>query len=187
MRRVVVFVITLALMGVASIVLDGLRDDVQVSDVGIVLGSKVMPNGRPSERLQARLDKAADLYRQGMFKQVIVSGATGKEGHSEAKVMSEYLVSQQNVPRAAIVLDEHGNTTQDTAQNCAAVMRAQGFRSALVVTQYFHVTRSRYAMHRAGITTVHTAHPRYFEVRDIYSIAREAVALPVYWLTFHSA
>jgi vancomycin permeability regulator SanA len=66
-------------------------------------------------------------------------------------------------------------------------MRVQGFRNALVVSQYFQITRSRYAMHRVGITTVHTAHPRYFELRDIYSIAREAVALPVYWLTFRSA
>jgi len=28
-----------------------------------------------------------------------------------------------------------------------------------------------------------TAHARHFGVRDLYSIAREAVALPVYWLT----
>lgn len=175
--------IVLALLGSsAAIVFDGLHDDTQVSDVGVVPGSQVMPDGRPSDRLRARLDKAVELYRQGMFKHVIVSGGTGKEGFSEAQVMADYLASQQQVPREAIILDEHGDTTQDTARNSAAIMRERGFSSALVVTQYFHVTRSRYALHRAGIVAVHAAHPRYFEPRDLYSIARELVALPAYWL-----
>lgn len=60
-------------------------------------------------------------------------------------------------------------------------MRAQGFRSAVVVTQFFHLTRSRYALRRAGIDTVYTAHANYFEARDAYSLARELAALPVYW------
>lgn len=65
-------------------------------------------------------------------------------------------------------------------------MKEQGLTSALVVTQYFHITRSRYALHQAGITVVHTAHLHYFEWRDLYSIAREAVALPVYWINSHT-
>lgn len=168
--------------GVAGIVLDGLNDGIQVSDVAVVPGSKVMPDGVPSARLRARLDKTGELYRQGMFKKVIVSGGIGKEGFSEAKVMAEYLISQWKVPPEAIILDEHGNTTRDTAQNSVAIMSARGLTSALVVTQYFHVTRSRYALHRAGIATVHTASPLYFEVRDLYSIARELVALPAYFV-----
>ncbi|MBD5804412.1 vancomycin high temperature exclusion protein [Azoarcus sp. Aa7] len=184
MRRRFVLVVVLALLGgIAGLVLDGLRDDIQGSDAGVVLGSKVMPDGTPSDRLRARLDKAAELYRQGMFKYVIVSGGTGVEGFSEAKVMADYLAGQRAVPRAAILLDEHGNNTEATARNSAAIMKAHGLKSALVVTQYFHITRSRYALHRAGIETVRTAHPHYFEARDLYSTARELVALPAYWLS----
>lgn len=180
--RVIAALLLIPLCGSAGIVLDGLRDNIQVSDVGVVLGSKVMPDGTPSARLRARLDKAAELYRQDMFKYVIVSGGTGIEGFSEAKVMADYLVEQCQVPRDAILLDEHGDNTEATARNSAAIMSARGMTSALVVTQYFHITRSRYALVRAGIATVHTASPRYFEVRDLYSTARELVALPAYWL-----
>lgn len=181
--RALVCVIVLALLGgIGGIVLDGLRDDVQVSDVGVVLGSKVMPDSTPSARLRARLDKAAELYRQGMFKHVIVSGGTGVEGFSEAKVMADYLAGQRQVPREAILLDEHGDNTEATARNSALIMSARGLTSALVVTQYFHITRSRYALYRAGIATVHSASPLYFEARDLYSTARELVALPAYWL-----
>jgi vancomycin permeability regulator SanA len=51
-----------------------------------------------------------------------------------------------------------------------------------VVTQFFHITRSRYALQRAGIDTVYSAHASYFEARDVYSLAREVIALPVYWI-----
>ena len=82
---------------VIAISLDGLTDNVTESDVGIVLGSKVMPDGTPSARLQARPDKADELFQQGMFKYVIVSGGTGKEGRSEARVIANYLAGQKKV------------------------------------------------------------------------------------------
>jgi vancomycin permeability regulator SanA len=166
---------------VSALVLDGVTDDAQASDVGIVLGSKVLPDGRPSDRLRARLDKAADLYEQGLFKQVIVSGWTGEEGFSEAHVMADYLVDQRQIPRSAILIDEHGDTTRLTARNSAALMRAHGFSSAVAVTQYFHVTRSLLALRQAGEQNLTTAHASYVELRDFYSIARETVAAPWYW------
>lgn len=182
MKRLIVIVAALALIGVLGIVIDGLHDDVQVSDVGVVLGSKVMSDGSPSDRLRARLNKAADLYRQGMFKRIIVSGGTGDEGFNEAQVMATYLTERQSIPRTAILLDEHGNTTEATALNSVVIMKANGLKSALVVTQFFHVPRSRYALHHAGVETVYSAHANYFEARDLYSLAREMIALPAYWI-----
>jgi vancomycin permeability regulator SanA len=180
---VITMALALGLTGLASvIVITGLRDDVQVSDVGIVLGSKVMADGAPSSRLRARLDRAGALYRQGQFAHVIVSGGTGVEGYSEARVMAHYLTDRYQVPAAAIILDEQGVDTAATARNSAALMQAHHFTSALVVTQYFHILRSRYALQQAGIRTVHTAHAHYFDTRDVYSTAREVIALPVYWL-----
>jgi vancomycin permeability regulator SanA len=170
------------LLLVAGLLLDGLRDDAQPSDVAIVLGSQVLPDGTPSARLQARLSKGAELYQRGLVRQVLVSGGTGREGFNEARVMASWLFNRHKLPTQAVLLDEHGNTTADTARNCAAIMHAHGYTSAVAVTQYFHVTRSKLALRRAGVPTVHGAHPEYFEWRDLYSTAREAVALPAYWL-----
>ena len=55
MKRLVIMVASVVLIGLIGIVADGLRDEVQASDVGVVLGSKVMPDGTPSDRLRARL------------------------------------------------------------------------------------------------------------------------------------
>jgi vancomycin permeability regulator SanA len=89
MRVVMLMLLMAPLALVIAILLDGLMDNVKESDVGVVLGSKVMPDGTPSARLRARLDKADELFRQGMLKYVIVSGGTGKEGLSEARVMAD--------------------------------------------------------------------------------------------------
>ena len=93
--------------------------------------------------------------------------------------MREWLLAH-GVPDSAIVRDSLGLDSRRTAANAAAWMRAHGMRSAVVVTQYFHVARARMACQRAGIAVVGANAPAWFELRDLYSIAREVVALPVY-------
>ncbi len=72
------------------ITIDGLRDNIQKADAGIVLGNKVETGGKPSNRLKARLDKTIELYRKGFLKYIIVSGGIGKEGFDEAEVMKKF-------------------------------------------------------------------------------------------------
>ena len=47
---------------------------------------------------------------------------------------------------------------------------------------YFHVPRMRLALRRSGVAPVFSAHARYFEMRDVYSIAREVVGYGAYLL-----
>ena len=159
----------------------GMADDLHPTDVGVVLGSKVELNGQPSGRLAARLDRGANLYARGVFKKVIVSGGTGVEGFDEAAVMRDYLL-KKGVPSKAIIVDSAGVNTDATARNCAALMARHGFMSVTVVTQYFHVPRTRLALRRQGIADIGSAHAHFFELRDFYSIVREVAALPAYWL-----
>lgn len=167
------------LSGAALIVADGLRDDIRPADVAIVLGNTVESDGRPSARLRARLDKAVELYRGGLFPHVIVSGGVGVEGFNEAEVMKGYLVSQ-GVPEGSIIADGEGLTTSLTARNAARVMKEQGWQSALVISQYFHIPRTRLAVESYGVRPVYSAHAEYFELRDVYSIAREVIGYGAY-------
>ena len=173
-------VATLPLVAAAALVGDGLTDDIAPSDVAIVLGNTVRPDGTPSNRLAARLDRAVELWENGTVDAVIVSGATGKEGVPEGDAMRRYLV-EQGVPGDRIVVDNAGVDTSATARNAATIMAGRNYDSAIVVTQYFHIPRARLAMEREGIET-RTAHASFFEARDIYSTARELVAYPVYFL-----
>jgi vancomycin permeability regulator SanA len=163
------------------IVADGLTDDIQAADVAIVPGNTVEKDGRPSARLRARLDRTIALYRQGLFPDVIVSGGVGSEGFDEAEVMKRYLV-ENGVPEGRIHVDSGGSTTYLTARNAARMMRENGWQSAMVVSQYFHVPRMRLALKRSGITPVFSAHARYFELRDVYSTVREVIGYGAYLL-----
>ena len=146
------------------------------ADVALVLGNQVNPDGSPSPRLIARLDEAADLFQEGYFPKIIVSGGTGKEGVPEGTAMKNYLVSE-GVPHSAILVDDQGNDTQASAENTVATMKAGNMKSVLVITQYFHVPRSKLALSKLGVSEIYNSHPRFFEARDIYSIVRE---LPAY-------
>jgi vancomycin permeability regulator SanA len=176
--RVLVAAISIAaallLVTSVAITVDGLRDRVGKADVGVVLGNKVETNGMPSARLAARLDKAVELYRRGDFPAVIVSGGRGREGYDEGVVMRDYLIGK-GIPAASIIVDLHGDTTMRTAENSAAIMRTRGYRSAFLISQYFHISRTRLAFKRCGIDPTYNAHARYFEARDLFSIPRDAI------------
>jgi vancomycin permeability regulator SanA len=156
------------------IVADGLTDELHQADVAVVLGNTVNPDGQPSPRLQARLDKTVELYQKGFFTNIIVSGGFGVEGFDEAVVMSQYLVSQ-NIPTERIFVDGEGRTTNLTAKNTAQIMRQNNWQSALVISQYFHISRCKLALANYGISPVYSASANYFELRDLYSLVREVM------------
>jgi vancomycin permeability regulator SanA len=163
------------------IVADGLTDEIERADAAVVLGNTVEPNGEPSARLKARLEKAVELYQKNLVGKIIVSGGFGAEGFEEADVMRSFLVGK-NIPESDIILDRDGYNTHKTAVNTRAIMQANGFRSATIVSQYFHITRTRLAFQKAGIENITAAHADYFELRDVYSILREFTGFYTYWL-----
>ena len=95
--------------------------------------------------------------------------------------MRDWLVAH-GVPEASVVRDSLGLDSRSTATHAAAWMRTHGARRAVVVTQHFHVARATRACRRAGIDVVGATAPVWFEPRDLYSLVREMVALPVYAL-----
>ena len=166
---------------VAYIVADGLTDEVAKTDVAVVLGNTVERDGQPSARLKARLDKAFELYEKSLTGKIIVSGGFGAEGFEEADVMRDYLVGK-GIPSENVILDRDGYNTQKTAVGTRRIMEANGFRSVTIVSQYFHITRTRLAFRRLGIENIAAAHADYFELRDVYSIVREFTGFYTYLL-----
>lgn len=170
----------LLMLGAAmTLVVAGLREDVRKSDAALVLGSKVEPGGKPSVRLKARLDRTAELFKEGHFPLIIVSGGHGIEGYPEGTVMKEYLV-EQGVPAEVIIADNEGVDTWSSAVNTAVILDERRIQSVLVVTQYFHLPRSRMALRKCGVTEIASAYPHFFEPRDVYSILRELAGVGKY-------
>lgn len=172
-----------ALFSVACglVVADGLRERPGRADVGVVLGSKVEPDGRPSARLAARLERGLEAWRAGFVPVLIVSGGRETNGWNEAPVMRRYLIAR-GVPDSCVVEDPRGQNTWLTARNTRAWLEAHGARSVLLVSQYYHLPRCRLAFARHGVRPVFSVHSRRFDPTDLYATAREVPALVKYAL-----
>jgi uncharacterized SAM-binding protein YcdF (DUF218 family) len=167
------------LLAAAALAATGLMAGAREADVAIVLGNTVQPNGDPSPRLAARLDRAYDCYAASQCRVLFVSGGVDPAGADEAAAMRGYL-QRRGVPADRIVTDSAGIDTWATARHASAYMREHGYTRALAVTQYFHVPRTMLALKRQGVTDVGGGYPRYFELRDIYSVFRELPAMALY-------
>jgi len=158
------------LIHILFIVIDGLNDEISKSDVAVILGNKVNEDGTLSERLKKRVDKGIELYKDSLIKNILVSGGLGNEGYYEGSKMRDYLI-ENGIPKQAIIVDNDGNTTDATAKNFRRMHL--NAKSIIVITQYFHITRTKLAFRNEGFRDVKGVHCNYFEPRDVFSIVRE--------------
>ncbi len=153
------------------------------ADVAIVLGAKVFSDGSLSLALSDRLDTAAEFFREGRVRFVLVSGATGVEGINEATAMRGYLI-EAGLPADRLLVDPDGVNTLATARNARRLMAEHRLTSALVVSHYFHLARCKLLFEEQGIAAV-TVPARMSRrlLLEPYYFARECVGYLWYALT----
>ncbi|WP_164545000.1 SanA/YdcF family protein [Antribacter gilvus] len=127
---------------------------VEKVDAIVVLGAGLREDGTPSTFLRRRVDGAVALYEAGVAQTVILSGDahTRADGtrYDEPASMRDYAVSQ-GVPEDVLVLDGEGFNTTATCRRAHDVF---GVRSAVVVTQDYHLRRTLYSCVEAGLDAV---------------------------------
>lgn len=128
----------------------GLTDYRRKADAIVVLGARVYADGRPSEALAERVLTGAALYREGLAPRLVVSGGTGEEGHSEARVMRA-IAMRAGVPAEAIIEDPLGVSTEATADNLEVIAKRHGIRTVLAVSHYHHLPRIKLLFTRRGL------------------------------------
>ncbi|MBI4785536.1 MAG: YdcF family protein [Chloroflexi bacterium] len=116
-------------------------DQAQPVDAIIVLGSAVRPSGRASPSLNARIQHGIALYKAGYASHLILTGGLGQYPPTEAEVMRR-LAAAAGVPAEAIVLEDTSHSTEEQLTNVKQIMGARGWRSALIVSDPFHLYRA---------------------------------------------
>lgn len=159
------------------IITDGLSDSGQKADLAVILGSKVNEDGTLSKRLEKRLETGIQLYQNHRIKKILVSGGLGKEGYYEGTKMKDFLISK-GIPDSLIFVDNRGDNTRASVENTLQLKKKLGFNSIVIVSQYFHVTRTKKLFKDRGFINIASVSPKYFEIRDLYSIIRE---FPAYY------
>lgn len=149
------------------------------SDLLVVLGNKVYPDGTLSPALKARVDASFQAWQTGCAPHILVSGGTGKEGFPEGTAMANYLV-QKGVPEVSITIDNEGINSYTTALNAKTLLTKNNWESVTVVTSYYHVFRSELAMRLVGIEKVKGIGSRYVTYKDLWKIPRDLAGIFVY-------
>jgi len=178
---VVFFPVLAGSLWLAAIGVIGIASAPSRAQIGVIFGTAVLDDGTPRAALRERLQAGLALWRSGDVPRLMVSGAVEARNHrDEARIMAAWLQAR-GVPASDIVVDSTGNTTWATACHVATLH----VTSAVVVTQWFHIARSRWALRRNGIDAVSGVWPRHFRWVELWYLGREGAALVVYGLTKH--
>ena len=148
----VVLAVLVVVLGTATRVWAVARgDDRRVSDVIVVLGASQY-DGRPSSVFEARLEHANVLYDEGVAPRVItVGGGQPGDRFTEAAAGRAYL--QKRGVKEVIAVGE-GSDTLQSMKAVDRVMEAEGWTTAVLVTDPWHSLRARRMATDQGIDAV---------------------------------
>jgi uncharacterized SAM-binding protein YcdF (DUF218 family) len=107
--------------------------------------------GRPSPVYRARLDHGYELFQKGMAPVVITTGGSAQDpDFSEGSVGRDYLL-RRGVPEQALIAETQGSDTAQSAARVANIMRANGMRTCITVSDAYHVFRIRALLEHEGV------------------------------------
>jgi vancomycin permeability regulator SanA len=179
LRYLIIAIIALFIARALLIIHEGLSDKIEKADVALIFGSKLENNREISKQLKAGLNGGIKIYRLGLVKKLLVSGDKEKEGLNEAEAMKKYLISQ-DIPPGDIISDDLGYSTYESAINCRAIMEFYNYKSVLIISQYFHISRAKLALKKAGAEKIYSTHVPYYEFKDIFLLFKEVFAYYYY-------
>ena len=187
-RRPIRIAICLVALAVAAVVLgiasiarhierQSTVDEAQPADVILVLGAAEY-RGKPSPVLEARLNHALFLYRQGLAPRILTTGGRGGDPtFTEGEVARAYL-SKHDIPSEAILVETEGESTVHSIAAAAEIMRRMNLRSCVVVSDGYHIYRVKKMLESEGMRVFGSPRPGHpgDDWRQKWLYVRQAVA-----------
>ena len=128
----------------------GFHDEGLLADCAIVLGGAAW-HDKPSPVFRERLNHAIKLYLEGRVEALVLTGGKGDGAtYSEGEVAREYCL-ERNVPEEALFMEGNSTTTIQNLEEARKILAGQDFRSALVVSDPWHLKRGVLIARRQGI------------------------------------
>lgn len=117
------------------------------AQAALVLGAYVFPDGELCDMLKDRVETGVELYKRGQVQKLLMSGDHGQASYDEVNHMRQY-AEQLGVPPEDIFMDHAGFNTYDSMYRSRDVFHV---KSAIIVTQEFHLPRAVYIARSLGI------------------------------------
>jgi uncharacterized SAM-binding protein YcdF (DUF218 family) len=167
----------------------GNRDERPPTDAIVVMGA-AQYDGRPSPVFAARLDHAIDLFHEGVARRLIVTGGKREGDRTTEAASARIYAVQHDVPDEAIISEDQSRTTLQSIRGVAALMRDEGFESAIFVSDPSHMLRVLRMASDQGITAygspTRSSPLERDAVRRVDAIIHELGALAFYFISGES-
>lgn len=152
------------------------------ADCIIVLGCSVYGTV-PSPFLKARTDEALRLYKLGYGKYIIASGGQGaNENITEAQAMKRYLISKGMDP-SKILTEESSTSTMTNLINSKKIMDLKKFKSAVVVSNSYHLKRASLMAKVVGINASYSGvFISKYKSQEVSGFLREILAIMKFYI-----
>lgn len=137
--------------------------------------------GRPSPVLNARLERALDLYERGFAPIIITLGGGGDPQFSEGGVGRNFLLSH-GVPDDRIIAETQSSDTEESIQRLAAIANENHLKTILAVSDGTHLFRIAALAQAAGLTVRVTPRENGRSIAGIDIVMRYAHEMASYTL-----
>lgn len=129
------------------------------ADCIIVLGARVWPDGRLSTALLHRCERALEAWNNGLAPAVIACGGQGGgEPVAEGDAMRGWLMDA-GIPGDRVIAETKSVNTVENLRYAREIMEENGWKSAVVVTNDYHVERALWIARDVGVRATALAAP----------------------------
>jgi uncharacterized SAM-binding protein YcdF (DUF218 family) len=119
----------------------GFGDDEAHADVAIVLGAAAY-HKKPSPVFRERINHAINLYKDGRVERIMLTGGYGHgAAFAEAEVARIYCLDQ-GLPESALLMETKSTTTWENLREAKPILDDNGWESALIVSDPWHLKRA---------------------------------------------
>jgi uncharacterized SAM-binding protein YcdF (DUF218 family) len=156
------------------------------ADAIVVFGAAEY-SGHPSPVFRARLDHAYDLFQQGAAPVVITTGGSAADpDFSEGGVGHDYLM-RRGIPESRLIAETQGSDTASSAERVAVIMRTNGMRSCVAVSDAYHLFRIRKLLEHEAVQVFVSPRPEsrpHSTWQRGWAVLREAASYTAWKLHF---
>jgi len=156
-------------------------DELKESDCAIVFGAGM----EDTEVMDNRLLTAINLYNDGYFDKLILSG--GKEDEEDEETQAEYMrriALKEDFPLKDMYLDKNSDSTYENIKNSKEIAKRSNCGRVLAVSSNYHLARLKYSAKQEKFK-IYTYPADNSSIKESQlDTAREVVALVYYYFKY---
>ncbi len=163
--------------------LNSLNSKMKGKSVAVVLGAAVWSHNKPSPSLEARVNKAVELYKDSIVDQIQLTGSNAPGELSEARVAFNYLLKKGIDPKNVWLEEKTTSTSEQIHFIKNDLIKKRKVNNIILISAPYHLARVEQICKFYNIKAYDEASDIIMSTDNkIYNYARESIALLAFWL-----